>query len=40
MAGKNSAVFGIYHDRPSICHRFVAGSKKCKELRRERGVDP
>ena len=30
----------IYHDRPSICRRFTAGSKKCKELRRERGVDP
>lgn len=29
----------IYHDRPDICKRFTAGSKKCKELRKERGVD-
>ena len=28
-----------YHDRPDICRRFVAGSKKCKELRKERGID-
>jgi Fe-S-cluster containining protein len=29
----------IYHDRPDICRRFSAGSKKCKELRKERGID-
>lgn len=30
----------IYHDRPAMCRSFSAGSKKCKELRRERGIDP
>jgi Fe-S-cluster containining protein len=29
----------IYHDRPTLCRAFSAGSKKCKELRKERGVD-
>lgn len=42
LTGKLGVKVGcsIYHDRPSICRRFDAGSKKCKELRRERGVDP
>jgi Fe-S-cluster containining protein len=28
----------IYHDRPEMCRTFKAGSKKCKELRKERGL--
>jgi Fe-S-cluster containining protein len=31
---------GIYHDRPSVCREFEAGSKKCKQYRKERGIDP
>jgi Fe-S-cluster containining protein len=29
----------IYHDRPSGCRSFTAGSKRCKAYRRERGID-
>ena len=30
----------IYHDRPASCRSFEAGSKRCKQYRRERGIDP
>jgi len=30
----------IYPDRPSGCRSFTAGSKRCKQYRKERGVDP
>ena len=30
----------IYQDRPSACRSFTAGSKRCKQYRKERGVDP
>ncbi len=30
----------IYLDRPSGCRSFTAGSKRCKQYRKERGVDP
>jgi Fe-S-cluster containining protein len=30
----------IYLDRPSPCRTFKAGSKHCKQYRKERGVDP
>lgn len=41
LTGKLGVKVGcsIYHDRPTICRSFTAGSKKCRELRRERGVD-
>jgi len=29
----------IYKDRPSICREFTAGSKMCKQVRKERGID-
>lgn len=29
----------IYHDRPASCRSFKAGSARCKQYRRERGVD-
>ncbi|MGZ3421260.1 MAG: YkgJ family cysteine cluster protein [Polyangiales bacterium] len=29
----------IYHDRPSGCRSFTAGSKRCKQYRKERGID-
>ncbi len=28
----------VYLDRPSMCRTFKSGSKKCKELRKERGI--
>ena len=30
----------VYHDRPGVCREFKAGSKRCKQYRRERGIDP
>lgn len=30
----------IYLDRPSSCRRFKAGSRRCRQYRRERGIDP
>ncbi|GAC1352990.1 MAG: hypothetical protein NVS3B20_09170 [Polyangiales bacterium] len=30
----------IYLDRPTSCHTFTAGSRRCKQYRRERGIDP
>ena len=30
---------GIYADRPASCHSFVAGSRRCKQYRRDRGID-
>jgi Fe-S-cluster containining protein len=30
---------GIYEDRPASCRSFKAGSDRCKQYRRERGVD-
>ena len=30
----------IYQDRPASCRSFTAGSKRCKQYRRERGIDP
>ncbi|GAC1371334.1 MAG: hypothetical protein NVS3B10_13410 [Polyangiales bacterium] len=29
----------IYHDRPTLCREFSAGSEMCIQVRRERGVD-
>lgn len=29
----------IYHDRPQVCRDFEAGSKRCRQYRRERGID-
>jgi Fe-S-cluster containining protein len=30
----------IYHHRPDSCRRFSAGSKRCQQYRKERGIDP
>ena len=35
-----SAECVIYDERPSGCRRFEAGSDRCRQYRRERGVDP
>lgn len=34
------ALCSVYQDRPSVCREFTAGSKRCKQYRIERGIDP
>ncbi len=29
----------IYHDRPTSCRSFKAGTARCKQYRKERGID-